>query len=239
MKRVALYCRVSTVDQHPETQLLDLRQFAAQKGFQLVQEYVDHGICGARARRPALDKMMEDARRHKFDVLLVWSCDRLARSTKHLLQTLDELNGFGIQFLSQREAIDTEGPLGRAIIVIVSAMAELERCIIIERVRAGMRRAKLEGRRIGRQPLQVNLAALLRDRERGLSLNQLAKAHGISKASVCRVLKQEREAVSRGFEQTSSVAARNVEKIIDLHRRFRRHKAVHKTIAFEAVDHEH
>ncbi len=216
MKRAALYVRVSTVDQHPETQLHDLRQFAAQRGLQIVQEYVDHGICGARARRPALDKMMDDARRHKFDVLMVWACDRLARSTKHLLQTLDELNGFGIQFLSQREAIDTEGPLGRAIIVIVSAMAELERCIIIERVRAGMRRAKLEGRRIGREPLQVNLAALLRDRERGLSLNQLAKAHGISKASVCRVLKQEREAVSRGFEQMSSVAARNVEKIIDL-----------------------
>jgi DNA invertase Pin-like site-specific DNA recombinase len=216
MKRAALYCRVSTVDQHPETQLHDLRQFAAQRGLQIVQEYVDHGFCGARARRPQLDRMMEDARRHKFDVLMVWACDRLARSTKHLLQTLDELNGFGIQFLSQREAIDTEGPLGRAIIVIVSAMAELERCIIIERVRAGMRRAKLEGRRIGREPLQVNLAALLRDRERGLSLNQLAKAHGISKASVCRVLKQEREAVSRGFEQMSSVAARNVEKIIDL-----------------------
>jgi len=216
MKRAAVYVRVSTVDQHPETQLLDLRQFATQKGLQIIGEYVDHGICGARARRPALDKMMEDARRHKFDVLMVWSCDRLARSTKHLLQTLDELNGFGIQFLSQREAIDTEGPLGRAIIVIVSAMAELERCIIIERVKSGMRRARLEGRRIGREPLQVNLAALLRDRERGLSLNQLAKAHGISKASVCRVLKQEREAVSRGFEQMSSVAARNVEKIIDV-----------------------
>jgi DNA invertase Pin-like site-specific DNA recombinase len=211
-----LYVRVSTVDQHPETQLHDLRQFAAQRGLQIVQEYVDHGFCGARARRPQLDRMMEDARRHKFDVLMVWACDRLARSTKHLLQTLDELNGFGIQFLSQREAIDTEGPLGRAIIVIVSAMAELERCIIIERVRAGMRRAKLEGKRLGRAPLQVNLALLLRDRERGLSLNQLAKAHGISKASVCRVLKQEREAVSRGFEQMSSVAARNVETIIDL-----------------------
>jgi DNA invertase Pin-like site-specific DNA recombinase len=216
MKRAALYVRVSTVDQHPETQLHDLRQFAAQRGLQIVQEYVDHGFCGARARRPQLDRMMEDARRHKFDVLMVWACDRLARSTKHLLQTLDELNGFGIQFLSQREAIDTEGPLGRAIIVIVSAMAELERCIIIERVRAGMRRAKLEGKRLGRAPLQVNLALLLRDRERGLSLNQLAKAHGISKASVCRVLKQEREAVSRGFEQMSSVAARNVETIIDL-----------------------
>jgi DNA invertase Pin-like site-specific DNA recombinase len=86
----------------------------------------------------------------------VWSCDRLARSTKHLLQTIDELNGMGVQFLSQREAIDTEGPLGRAILVRVTAMAELERCIIIERVRAGMRRARLEARQIGRARLDVN-----------------------------------------------------------------------------------
>ncbi len=101
----------------------------------------------------------------------------MARSTKHLLQVLDELNGFGIQFLSQREAIDTDGALGRAIIVIVSAIAELERSLIVERVKAGMRRAKLEGRRIGRAPLLVNRALLLRDRERGLSLNQLAGTH--------------------------------------------------------------
>jgi DNA invertase Pin-like site-specific DNA recombinase len=166
--------------------------------------------------RPALDKMLDDARRHRFDVVVVWSCDRLARSTKHLLQVLDELSSLGIQFLSQREAIDTEGPLGRAVVVIVSAMAELERCIMIERVRAGMRRARLEGRRIGREPLQVNRDALLRDRERGMSLNQLAKAHGISKASVCRVLKQEREAVSRGFAQSSPVTACNLDKIIEL-----------------------
>lgn len=209
MKRAAVYVRVSTVDQHPETQLHDLRQFAAQRGFQIVREYTDHGFSGTKARRPALDELMEDARRHKFDVLMVWSIDRLARSTKHLLQTLDELNGLGIQFLSQREAIDTEGPLGRAIVVIVSAMAELERCVIIERVRAGMRRAKLEGRRIGRAPLNVNRVVLLRDRERGLSLNQLAKAHGISKASVCRVLKEEREAVSRGFDQTDHAFSDN------------------------------
>jgi DNA invertase Pin-like site-specific DNA recombinase len=202
MKRAALYIRVSTIDQHPETQLHDLHQFASQRGLQIVKEYTDHGFSGTKARRPALDELMEDARRHKFDVLMVWSIDRLARSTKHLLQTLDELNGRGIQFLSQREAIDTEGPLGRAIIVIVSAMAELERCIMIERVRAGMRRAKIEGRRIGRAPLNVNRAALLRDRERGLSLNQLAKAHGISKASVCRVLREEKEGVSRGFVPT-------------------------------------
>lgn len=190
MKRAALYVRVSTVDQHPETQLNELRQFAAQRGLQIVQEYVDHGFCGARARRPALDEMMEDARRHKFDVLMVWSCDRLARNTKHLLQTLDELNGMGIQFMSQREAIDTEGPLGRAIIVIVSAMAELERCIIIERVRAGMRRAKLEGRQIGRLRLDVDREQVVNDRRSGMSLTQVAKKHGISRASVCRLMKE-------------------------------------------------
>jgi DNA invertase Pin-like site-specific DNA recombinase len=189
MKRAALYCRVSTVDQHPETQLNELRQFAANRGFQVVGEYTDHGYCGARARRPELDRMMGDAQRHKFDVLLVWACDRLARSTKHLLQTIDELNGMGIQFLSQREAIDTEGPLGRAILVIVSAMAELERCIIIERVKAGMRRARLEGRQIGRARLDVNREQVIRDRRSGMSLTQVAKKHTISRASVCRLMK--------------------------------------------------
>jgi DNA invertase Pin-like site-specific DNA recombinase len=190
MKRAALYCRVSTIDQHPETQLSELRQFAANKGFQVVGEYIDHGYCGARARRPELDRMMDDARRHKFDVLLVWSCDRLARSTKHLLQTIDELNGMGVQFLSQREAIDTEGPLGRAILVIVSAIAELERCLIIERVRAGMRRARLEGRQIGRARLDVNRQQVIQDRRSGMSLTRVAKKHGISRASVCRLMKE-------------------------------------------------
>lgn len=190
MKRAAVYCRVSTVDQHPETQLGELRQFAANKGFQVVGEYIDHGYCGARARRPELDRMMDDARRHRFDVLLVWSCDRLARSTKHLLQTIDELNGMGVQFLSQREAIDTEGPLGRAILVIVSAMAELERSIIIERVRAGMRRARLEGRQIGRARLDIDRQQVVHDRRSGMSLTQVAKKHGISRASVCRLMKE-------------------------------------------------
>ena len=127
MKRAALYIRVSTLDQHPETQLHELRQFASQRGFEIVDEYTDHGISGTKARRPALDRLLTDAHRHRFDVVLVWSCDRLARSTKHFLQVLDELNDLGIQFLSQREAIDTDGPLGRAIVVIVSAVAELER----------------------------------------------------------------------------------------------------------------
>ncbi len=189
MKRCALYLRVSTLDQHPETQLLDLRKLAEQRGLDIVEEYTDHGISGARTRRPALDRMMTDARRAHFQVVLVWACDRLARSTRHFLEVLDELNHLGIEFVSCRENIDTGGPLGRAVVSIIGAIAELERSLIIERVRAGMRRAKLEGRRLGRRPLDVNLPAVLADRARGMSLSQVAKAHGISRAKVCQVLK--------------------------------------------------
>jgi DNA invertase Pin-like site-specific DNA recombinase len=189
MKRAALYLRVSTVDQHPETQGIELRQFARQRGYEIVQEYVDHGVSGTKVRRPALDHLLKDAHRRKFDVVLVWSCDRMARSTKHFLQVLDDLNELGIQFLSQREAIDTEGPLGRAIVVIISAIAELERSLIVERVRSGMRRAKLEGRRIGRTPLDVNHAALVHDRLSGMSLTQVAKKYSLSRASVVRFVR--------------------------------------------------
>jgi DNA invertase Pin-like site-specific DNA recombinase len=195
MKRAALYIRVSTLDQHPETQLHELRQFASQRGFEIVDEYTDHGISGTKARRPALDRLLTDAHRRRFDVVLVWSCDRLARSTKHFLQVLDELNDLGIQFLSQREAIDTDGPLGRAIVVIVSAVAELERSLIVERVRAGMRRAKLDGRRIGRAPLDVDRIAIVRDRRTGLSLTRVAKKHGVSRATVCRLVNESRGAL--------------------------------------------
>ena len=180
MKRAALYCRVSTVDQHPETQLLDLRQFAAQRGLQIVETYTDHGVSGTKARRPALDKMMEDARRHRFDVVMVWSCDRLARSTKHLLQVLDELNGFGIQFLSQREAIDTDGALGRAIIVIVSAIAELERSLIVERVKAGLRNARAKGKRLGRPRKVLPDSRIASLRARGCSWRTIARQIGCS-----------------------------------------------------------
>lgn len=189
MKRAALYMRVSTVDQHPETQLLDLRQMAAQRGYEIVREYTDR-ISGAKARRPGLDEMMRDARRGRFDVVLVWASDRIARSVKHFLDVLDELNRLNIEFVSFREQIDTGGPLGRAVVVIIGAVAELERNLIIERVRAGMRRARLEGRHIGRKPLELDHASILRDRERGQSLGQLAKGHGVSRTTIHRVLRE-------------------------------------------------
>ena len=185
--KCAVYTRVSSIDQHPESQLLDLRQMAAQRNLEIVQEYVDR-ISGAKARRPGLDSLMRDARRGRFDVLLVWASDRIARSVKHFLEVLDELNHLGIEYVSLRENIDTGGPLGRAIIVIVAAIAELERSLIIERVRCGMRRARLEGRQIGRKPLKLDRDAIHRDRQHGLSLGQIAKAHRISRATVHRVL---------------------------------------------------
>jgi DNA invertase Pin-like site-specific DNA recombinase len=188
-KRAALYLRVSTLDQHPEAQLYDLRGLAAQRGYEIVATYEDR-ISGAKAKRPGLDQMLFDAKRAKFDVVMVWAFDRLARSVRHFLEVLDELNHLQVEFLSFRENVDTGGPLGRAMVIIVGAIAELERSLIIERVRAGMRRAKLEGRRLGRPPLNVDRDALLRDRSRGNSLKQIAKLHGISKASVIRVLHQ-------------------------------------------------
>jgi DNA invertase Pin-like site-specific DNA recombinase len=200
MKRAALYLRVSTIDQHPETQRYDLLQLVEQRGFQIVEEYVDHGVSGARAKRPALDRMLADAARGRFDVIVVWAADRLARSVKHFLELLDEFQRLGIEFLSMREALDTAGPLGRALIIIVGAISELERSLIRERVRAGMRRARLEGQRLGRPRLELDREAILRDRNRGLSLAELAKSYRTSRTTIRRILM----AVPKSSPQPSS-----------------------------------
>ncbi len=176
-KRAVLYTRVSTGDQHPETQLYDLRELAKQRRYEIVHE--DTGtISGAKSKRPGLDQLLADARRHRFDVVLVAAFDRVARNVRHFLEVLDELSHLNIEFVSLRENIDTGGPLGRAMVVIVGAIAELEKSLIVERVKAGMRRAKLEGRRIGRAPLNVDRAAIVRDRLAGLSLTEVAGSTG-------------------------------------------------------------
>jgi DNA invertase Pin-like site-specific DNA recombinase len=188
MKRAVLYVRVSTPDQSIEPQLLDLRQMAAARGYEIVREYSDK-LSGTKSKRPGLDALLSDAQRHRFDVVMVWAFDRMARSVRHFLEVLDELNHLNIEFVSFRESIDTSGPLGRAMVVIVGAIAELERNLIVERVKAGMRRAKLDGRQIGRSRLHMNREQIVHDRRSGMSLTQVAKKHGISRASVCRVMK--------------------------------------------------
>jgi DNA invertase Pin-like site-specific DNA recombinase len=123
-------------------------------------------------------------------VVLAAAFDRVARSVRHFLEVLDELNHLGIEFISLRENIDTGGPLGRAIVVIVGAIAELERNLIVERIKAGMRRARLEGQRLGRTPLNVDRAAIVRDRLSGTSLTQVSRRHRVSRATVVRLVKE-------------------------------------------------
>jgi DNA invertase Pin-like site-specific DNA recombinase len=189
-KRVAIYARVSTADQHVENQFLDLRKMAAQRDFEVVKEYSDKGISGTKAKRPGLDTMMADARRGEFSVVLVAAFDRIARSTRNFLEIVDELNGLNIEFISAREAIDTSGPMGRMFVTIIGSIAELERSLIVERIKAGMRRARLEGQRLGRAPLAIDREALVRDRLSGLSLTQTAKRYRVSRATVVRLVRE-------------------------------------------------
>jgi DNA invertase Pin-like site-specific DNA recombinase len=150
-------------------------------------------ISGTKGKRPGLDKLLSDARRGRFDVVMVWAFDRMARSVRHFLEVLDELNRLNIAFVSFRENIDTSGPLGRAMIVILAAINELERSIIVERVKSGMRRAKLEGRQIGRARLDIDREQVVEDRRTGMSLTLVARKHSISRASVCRLMKESKE----------------------------------------------
>ena len=194
MKRAAIYGRVSTTDQRVESQLYQLRELAATRGFEVVEEYIDRGFSGAKARRPGLDSLMADARRRKFNVVLVAAFDRVARSTRHFLQLLDELEDLNIEFISAREAIDTTGAMGRLFVTLIGSIAELERSLIAERIRQGMHRAKLEGQRLGRQPLDVDHDALVADRLSGMSLTKTAKKYGVSRASVIRFVRQAQQA---------------------------------------------
>lgn len=203
-KRVAIYTRVSTGDKHLETQRYDLREMAKLRGYEVVGEYADQ-ISGAKSKRPGLDKLLTDARRNRFDVVLVWAFDRMARSVRHFLEILDELNHLNIEFVSFREQIDTGGPLGRAMVVIVGAIAELEKNLIVERVRAGMRRARLEGRQIGRAPLNIDRRQIVEDRRSGMSLTQVAKKHRISRGSVCRLAKESADAKSANHESVDAL----------------------------------
>jgi len=163
MKKAVIYGRVSTADQNVESQFCDLRPLAAARGYQIVGEYTDT-ISGAKAKRPGLDKLMSDARRGGFDIVMVWAFDRMARSVKHFLEVLEEFNRLNIGFISFRENVDTDSALGRAMIIIIAAISELERSLIVERVRVGMRRARLEGRQIGRARLDIDRQQVGEDR---------------------------------------------------------------------------
>ena len=186
-----LYARTSTRNngQDPETQLLALRKYAQARELEIVKTYVDVGQSGAKVSRPELDRLMKDARRRKFSIVLVTRLDRLARSLKQLVMTLDELRELGISFVSLQEAFDTSTSTGMLLFQVVGAIAEFERSLIRERIALGLERAKSQGKQLGRPRASIDLEKLHRLHSEGRSHRAIAAELGISHASVGRVLR--------------------------------------------------
>jgi DNA invertase Pin-like site-specific DNA recombinase len=188
--RTAIYARVSTVGngQSPEMQLRELRECCERRGWEIAGEYVDVGISGSRDKRPQLDRMMSDAHRRRFDVVVVWKFDRFARSVSHLLRALDTFRVLGIEFVSLSESLDTATPAGRMVFTVLGAVAELERSLIAERVRAGLRNARAKGKRLGRPPVVLDATAIARLHAQGRSVREIANELGYSRSLVHKTL---------------------------------------------------
>jgi DNA invertase Pin-like site-specific DNA recombinase len=189
MKRAAIYLRVSTAEQTVENQRLAVEQYCKLQGWKLVKTYEDVGISGAQDRREGLDALKADVAKGRFDVVLVWKFDRLARSTTHLLETLSLLQRYGADFVSTTEAVDTSTPAGRMVLTFLAAIAEFERSIIQERVKAGLDRARSEGKRLGRPRVGFDLERALALRNDGLGYKQVAVALGVPRTTLFRYLK--------------------------------------------------
>jgi DNA invertase Pin-like site-specific DNA recombinase len=187
-KTVALYARVSTLDQNCELQLADLRRYAQQR-FGQSYEYVDEGVSGGQRRRPQLDGLVRDAHKRLFDVVLVWKFDRFARSLKHLIDALEEFRVLGIDFISFTEGIDTTTPSGQLLFHVVGAVAQFERDLIAERVRAGMAYARAMGKKLGRPHAVVDREMVAQLRVQGLSLRIIARTLNVPVSRVRRALK--------------------------------------------------
>jgi DNA invertase Pin-like site-specific DNA recombinase len=183
--RAAVYIRISTGDQNPDLQHDELAAYCARRGWKVIEVYEDH-MSGAKDRRPQLDRLMADARRRQFDVVLCWRFDRFARSTSHLLRALEEFQSLGIDFVSLQEAIDTSTPAGKLVFTVLGAVAELERSIITERVRAGQRAAKRRGVRFGRPSVGVDTKRVQKLRKQGLSWRAVSAKIGIPKDTLIR-----------------------------------------------------
>lgn len=181
--RAAVYARVSTTEQTTENQLLELRRYIEARGW-TAAEYLDEGVSGAKERRPALDRLLADARRRRFDVLVVWRLDRLGRNLKHLITTLDDLQALGVAFVSLNEGIDATTPAGRLQMAVLGAIAQFERERIVGRVKAGLARAKAQGQRLGRRRQRINERDL--ERVAGLSVREAAKRLNVPPSRVHR-----------------------------------------------------
>ncbi len=184
--RVAIYARVSTSGHGQDVgmQTRELREYCERRGWQIAGEYVDAGISGAKDSRPELNRLMADAHKRRFDAVVCWKFDRFARSVSHLLRALETFNSLGIAFVSLSEQIDTTTPTGRMIFTVLGAVAELERSLIAERVRTGLRNARAKGKRLGRPRVAVDAARIRELRSQGLSWPKIATKLGASVGTV-------------------------------------------------------
>jgi DNA invertase Pin-like site-specific DNA recombinase len=188
LMRIALYARVSTkgLGQDVEMQLRELREYAVRRGWAVSQEYVDVGVSGSRESRPQLNQLIADAHQRRFDAVLVWKLDRFARSLKHLVNSLADFEALGVTFVSLRDNLDLSTPSGRLMFQIIGAMAEFERALIQERVRAGLRNARAKGKRLGRPRQVFPQAQMERLRAEGLSWAAIARRIGVPKSTLLR-----------------------------------------------------
>src|SRR5579862_2569140 len=170
--KAALYARVSTANngQDPEVQLREMREYVARRGWEPAGEYVDVGISGTKEKRPQLDLLLAEAHRRRFDAVVVWKFDRFARSVSHLLRALETFQALGIEFVSLTEGVDTSAPAGKMIFTVLGAVAELERSLICESVRAGLRNARAKGKRLGRPKKVLDVARIVELRKKGRSV---------------------------------------------------------------------
>ena len=188
--KIALYARVSTDGQDPEVQLQPLRAHAANRGWTIIEVFVYHGYSGAKEKRPALDRMIKAAWTGTFQAVLVWRFDRFARSVKHLITALEQFRSLNINFISLQEQFDTSTPIGHAMFTIIGAMAQLERDIIRERVKAGLDRARTRGVRLGRPVASAKSDEVIDLKGQGLSVPEIAQRLRCSRSTVKRRLKE-------------------------------------------------
>ena len=186
-RRAAIYARVSTFDQTTENQIIELRRYARTRGW-TAGEYVDEGVSGSTDHRPALDTLLRDAKRRRFDVLVCWRLDRLGRNLKHLILFLEELQALGVDFVSLAEGIDATTPAGRLQMHILGAIAEFERARIAERVRSGLARVQANGQKLGRPKLELTGKQLAVVNE--LGIDEATRKLGISRSTLYRRLSQ-------------------------------------------------
>jgi DNA invertase Pin-like site-specific DNA recombinase len=187
--RVAIYARVSTANngQDPMVQVRELREYCEHRGWKIASEYVDVGISGSKEKRPELDRLMADAHRRRFDCVVVWKFDRFARSVSHLLRALETFKSQGIEFVSFSEQMDTSTPAGKMVFTVLGAVAELERSLIVERVKAGLRNARAKGKQLGRPKKILDTKRIATLRAKGVGWKRIAADLGVGVGTIYRV----------------------------------------------------